>query len=137
MLRAISVTASMPPLVTISSPGAGRCPSISNRWSAIASRVLAMPSLAAYCRATAGSSRIRSAAMVARASEGNTSGAGKPPEKFTSPCAFASARIAVIDPSLPTVRWASRDVQVMVMRPPPPQTYLPMPPATSTTAPVM
>src|SRR5215469_7095062 len=71
-----------------------------------------MPSVAEYCKATAGSVLISLVAISDRTSVGNVAGSGNPPENVITSEAPASASIAVISPPpSERVRLARPDVQ--------------------------
>ena len=76
---------SMPPLVTISSSQLGPRPWSCSWRSRRYSRTLAIPSLGAYCSATAASSRTSRAAISSSSSVGNVAGLGKPPVIGSTP----------------------------------------------------
>src|SRR3954470_13211360 len=76
---------SIPPLVTVSSSGAGRRPWRCSWRSSRYSRTLGMPSLGAYCSAIPGSSRSSRATIWSRSAVGNVSGFGKPPDIESAP----------------------------------------------------
>ena len=102
---------SMPPLVTVSSPGAGRRPCRCSWRSSRYSRTLGMPSLGAYWSAIAGSSRSSRATISSRSAVGNVSGLGKPPDIESAPgggparivCSSAAPRFRA--------RWANSNIE--------------------------
>src|SRR5829696_10231676 len=101
---------SIPPLVTISSPAAGRRPCAAWR-SARYSRTLAIPFTGVYCSARPGSSRSTRAAMSPSTSVANVAGLGKPPVSARTPSGTPARIAASSSPPRSPARWENRWLQ--------------------------
>ena len=109
---ATSSSASMPPLVTSSSPSAGRRPCSASSRAASASRVPGSPCVGAYWKATGSPAAASSRSSSAARSAGKVDGSGKPPANEISSGSATRARIAAIPSPAPArVRAAKRPLQ--------------------------
>src|SRR5215218_1331128 len=102
---------SIPPLVTVSSSGAGRRPWRCSWRSIRYSRTLGMPSLGAYWSATPGSSRSSRATISSRSAVGNVSGFGKPPDIESAPGGGPARIVASSAAPRLRARWANSNVE--------------------------
>src|SRR5215207_4433882 len=102
---------SMPPLVTISSPAAGRRPCNASWRSDRYSRTLGMPSLGAYWSATPGSSRSSRATISSRSAVGNVAGLGKPPDIESAPGGGPARIVASSAEPRFRARWANSNIE--------------------------